>query len=72
MSLLEDLPEGHPRIPVCPCCGGNGMHGHKPYVYSSPYDQDEECTACAGSGRSWFRDRQNSCAGYHNLLARFR
>ena len=55
--------------PDCTCCGGGGMHEHKPYILASPYDSDEECTTCSGWGKSWFEDaRRNSCAGYRTLM----
>ena len=67
MSVLHDETE-----PACACCGGDGMHEYRPYLSASPYDSDEECTTCSGSGRSWFETRQNSCIGYHTLMRRFR
>lgn len=72
MTLIDDYPDKHPRIPACPCCGGTGMHEHKPFINASPHDEDTECTTCAGRGRSWFEVRQNSCSGYHLLMKRFR
>ena len=55
--------------PPCQCCGGTGMHYYRAYVGgASPDDDDLPCSTCAGTGESWFDARQNSCAGWRDLM----
>jgi len=66
--MLYTQPSGEKDKPVCPCCGGSGRHGYRPYAAPSPDDDDIECSLCAGTGESWFDARQNSCAGWRDLM----
>lgn len=55
--------------PVCPCCGGNGMHYYRAVIGAArPSDDDAECSLCAGTGHTWFESRPNGCSGYRELL----
>lgn len=58
----------HDRGPLCPCCGGSGMHERRPYITASPYDTDAECVTCSGTGVSFHDARPNSCTGYKSLM----
>jgi len=57
--------------PICPCCGGTGMHGYRPRISPSPDDDSEGCTNCGERGRTWFDDAPpRSCTGYRVLWKR--
>jgi DnaJ-class molecular chaperone len=59
--------------PTCPCCGGSGMHGLRPFVSPSDRDDSEGCTNCDERGTTFFTDaRPNSCAGYRTMIRRNR
>lgn len=60
------------RAPICNCCQGAGTHAYRAYARgASPEDDDEGCTACHETGRTW-HDRvfHNSCTGYGDLMRR--
>lgn len=59
--------------PPCPCCGGTGMHGYRPFTSPGPGDDSEGCTNCEERGTTWFTDaRPNSCQGYRAMMRRVR
>ena len=69
MAVTDQFDSGKPK---CPCCAGSGGHGYRAFARGpSPADDDEDCTNCAGTGRTWFTDaKPQTCSGYKTLIRR--